>query len=206
MEEGEMMNLTTYGKNKKKKVKVFICKKKGHMKKDYINLEKPFYVPTFSKNLISISRLTPLDISFNFSYTSFTLSNKTKIIGFSALIENLYKIKLQKATFTSMHFTIGLKRYIVNEESSITLDFTDFETCVDCIKGTQTNKSKRGAKSTILLEIIHTHICCPNVDISSPKYFITFINDYSRCMYLYVLHSKDEALDAFKAFKAKVEK
>ncbi|RDX86007.1 hypothetical protein CR513_32716, partial [Mucuna pruriens] len=40
-----------------------------------------------------------------------------------------------------------------------TLDFIDFETCVDCIKEKQTNKSKRDSKrSTNLLKIIHIYI------------------------------------------------
>ena len=87
------------------------------------------------------------------------------------------------------------------------MDFADFETCVDCIKGKQTNKSKKGAKrSSNLLEIIHIDICCPDMDASSPKYFITFIDNYSQYMYLYLLRTKDEALDAFKIFKAEVEK
>ena len=87
-----------------------------------------------------------------------------------------------------------------------TLDFVDFETCVNCIKGKQTKKSKKGTKrSTNLLEIIHTNICCPNIDANGPKYFITFIDDFSRYMYLYLLHSKDEALDAIKVFKVEVE-
>ena len=44
------------------------------------------------------------------------------------------------------------------------------------------------------------------MDGSDPKYFITFINDYSRYMYLCMLCWKDEVLEAFKVFKAKVEK
>ena len=44
------------------------------------------------------------------------------------------------------------------------------------------------------------------MDASSPKYFIAFIDDFSRFMYLYLLRSKDEALDTFKVFKAEVEK
>ena len=43
------------------------------------------------------------------------------------------------------------------------------------------------------------------MDANSPKYFITFIDDYSRYMYLYLLRSKVEALDTFKVFKAEVE-
>ena len=41
---------------------------------------------------------------------------------------------------------------------------------------------------------------------SDPRYFITFIDDYSHYMYLYMLCSKDKALEAFKVFKAEVEK
>ncbi|GKE67573.1 zinc finger, CCHC-type containing protein, partial [Tanacetum coccineum] len=37
------------------------------------------------------------------------------------------------------------------------------------------------------------------------KYFLTFINDASRFCYVYLLHSKDEALDKFKVFKTEVE-
>ena len=75
-----------------------------------------------------------------------------------------------------------------------TLDFVDFETCVNCIKGKKTNMSKKGTKRiTNLLEIIHTNISCPDMDVNGPKYFITFIDYYSRYMYLYLLRSKDEA-------------
>ena len=43
-----------------------------------------------------------------------------------------------------------------------TLDFTDFGTCLGCIKGQQTNKSNKGAKrSDKKLKIIHTDICGP---------------------------------------------
>ena len=78
------------------------------------------------------------------------------------------------------HISIERMKKLVNDRVLITLDFVDFETCVNCIKGKQTNKSKRGAKrSTNLLEITYTDICCPNMDANGQKYFITFIDDYS---------------------------
>ena len=96
---------------------------------------------------------------------------------------------------------------MVNDKVLNILDFVDFDTCIDCIKGKQTNKFKKGAKrSTDVLDIIHSYICCHDMDTHGPKYFISFIDDCSRYMYLYMLHNKDEALDAFKVFKAKVEK
>ncbi|GAA0163098.1 hypothetical protein LIER_19052 [Lithospermum erythrorhizon] len=105
------------------------------------------------------------------------------------------------------HISIERVERLVKDGLLGTLDFTDFDTCVGCIKGKQTNKHKIGAKrSSNLLEIIHTDICCPDMNANDLKYFITFIDDYSRYMYLYLLRSKDETLDAFKLFKAKVEK
>ena len=77
---------------------------------------------------------------------------------------------------------------------------------MDCIKGKQTNKSKKNAnRSSNILEIIHTDICCPYMDMLGKKYFITFIDDYSRYMYVYLLYNKYEASDAFKVFKVEVE-
>ncbi|RVW95646.1 Retrovirus-related Pol polyprotein from transposon TNT 1-94 [Vitis vinifera] len=87
------------------------------------------------------------------------------------------------------------------------LYFTNFETCVDYIKGKQTNKSKRGdTRSSAILEIIYTDICSLDMDSHGHKYFISFIDDFSLYMYLYILHNKNEALDVFMVFKAEVEK
>ncbi|CAH9081834.1 unnamed protein product, partial [Cuscuta europaea] len=45
-----------------------------------LKLEKTFYVPSFSKNLISVSRLAPLGFNFNFSSSGFTLINKKPLV------------------------------------------------------------------------------------------------------------------------------
>ena len=101
-----------------------------------------------------------------------------------------------------------LKR-LVKDGVIQTLDFTDFDTCLGCIKGKQTNKSNKGAKrSDTKLKIIHTDICGPFTTqcLNGQRYFITFIDDFTRYMYLYLLNDKSEALDAFKVYKAEVEK
>ncbi|KAL5827481.1 hypothetical protein ACOSQ4_019278 [Xanthoceras sorbifolium] len=197
-----------------------------------LELDKTFYVPSFSRKLISVSRLVPFGYSFNFSETSFSLFYKSDCIGNGTLSDGLYCINLQNnAAYNTMHVQTGTKRCVIDEDSSTlwhrrlghisierikrlvkdgvlsTLNFTNFETCVDCIKGKQTNKSKKGAnRSSDILEIIHTDICCPDMDSYGQKYFISFIDDYSRYMYLYLLHNKNEAINAFKIFKAEVEK
>jgi transposase InsO family protein len=200
----------------------------GHV----LNLEKTFYVPKFSKKLISVSRLVPFGYSFHISDEPLQLFYKSELVGNGTMSNGLFHINLQNNDcYNATHVHAGIKRCVMNEDSSMlwhkrlghisidrikrlvkdevlsTLDFTDFEICVDCIKGKQTNKSKKGAKrSSDILEIIHTDICSPDMDSYGQKYFITFIDDYSRYMYLYMLHNKNEALDAFKTFKAEVEK
>ena len=58
-----------------------------------------------------------------------------------------------------------------------------------------------------LLECIHIDIWgpYPTPTINGHKYFITFINDFSRYFYVYLIHEKSEALNVFKIYKAKVE-
>ena len=100
------------------------------------------------------------------------------------------------------HISINRIKRLVKDGVLSTLDYTNLKTCVNCIKGKQTNKSKKNDnRSSNILEIIHTDICCLDMDMPSKKYFITFINDYSRYMYVHLLHNKYEALDAFKVFK-----
>ena len=54
---------------------------------------------------------------------------------------------------------------------------------------------------------IHSDICDFHSTPSNgnKKYVITFIDDYTRFYYVYLLHSKDEALDKFKIYKTEVE-
>jgi hypothetical protein len=63
------------------------------------------------------------------------------------------------------HIYIERIKRLVNDEILSILVFTDFETCVNCIKEKQTNKSKKGAnRSSDILEIIHIDICTLNMD------------------------------------------
>ena len=80
----------------------------------------------------------------------------------------------------SGHISIERIKRLINEGVLNTLDFIDFETCVDCIKGKQIDKSKKGANRSLdILEIIHIDICSPDMDSHSQKYSISFIDYYS---------------------------
>jgi transposase InsO family protein len=58
------------------------------------------------------------------------------------------------------------------------------------------------------LQLVHSDICGPleTPSLSGVVYFITFIDDYSRKMWVYFLKHKSEAYVVFQEFKALVEK
>src|SRR5436190_23196347 len=45
----------------------------------------------------------------------------------------------------------------------------------------------------------------PKESWNGQQYFVSFIDDYSRYGFLYLIEEKSEALDMFKSFKAEVE-
>ncbi|RVW17625.1 Retrovirus-related Pol polyprotein from transposon TNT 1-94 [Vitis vinifera] len=85
---------------------------------------------------------------------------------------------------------------------------SDAERCIYVGDGKQTKTKKLGAnRTTDVLELIHTDICgpYPTASWNGQQYFITFIDDYSRYGYLFLIHEKSQSLDVFKTFKAEVE-
>ncbi|KAL5775767.1 hypothetical protein ACOSP7_013324 [Xanthoceras sorbifolium] len=85
-----------------------------------LELDKTFYVPSFSRKLISVSRLVPFGYPFNFSETSFSLFYKSDCVGNGTLSYGLYCINLQNnAAYNTMHVQTGSKRCVIDEDSSI---------------------------------------------------------------------------------------
>ena len=59
-----------------------------------------------------------------------------------------------------------------------------------------------------LLELLHSDVCGPiNVKTRGRyEYYVTFIDDYSRYGYVYLMHRKSETFDKFKEFRVEVKK
>ena len=60
----------------------------------------------------------------------------------------------------------------------------------------------------IALELVHSHVCNSNDVLMrcGKRYFITFIEDFSKYCYLYLVNHKSELFDKFKVYKTKVER
>ena len=65
----------------------------------------------------------------------------------------------------------------------------------------------RDVRKKNVLVLIHIDICGPfHVPLwNGQPFFLSFIYDYSRYGYLYLIHEKSQTLDVFKSYKAEVE-
>ena len=61
--------------------------------------------------------------------------------------------------------------------------------------------------SSTLLQLVHSDVCDvhSNHTRGGKKYFITFIDDFSKFCYVYLLFSKGEVMENFKFYKIEVE-
>lgn len=81
------------------------------------------------------------------------------------------------------------------------------ETCEIENKHRESFPNKKSWKVRKLLDTIHSYLCSVEIPThGSSMYFIMFIYDCSRKTWVYFLKQKLESCDAFKMFKAFVEK
>lgn len=201
----------------------------------YLDLKDTFIVPSFRRNLISVSELDRYGYSCAFQNGKCSLSLNSYEVGTGSfkVCDNLYMLDTVVSYNECINVnTRGTKRKIDNAQSGELwhkrlghisrnrverlvsdgildpMDFTELHKCIACIKGKQTKNKKTGAyRATEVLELIHTDICgpFPTPSWNGQQYFISFIDDYSRYGYLFLIHEKSQALDVFKAYKAEVE-
>jgi IS30 family transposase len=62
-------------------------------------------------------------------------------------------------------------------------------------------------RASKLLELVHSDVCGPMKTTSrgGARYFVTFIDDFSRKIHVYLLRTKGEVFDKFKEYKALVD-
>jgi hypothetical protein len=81
--------------------------------------------------------------------------------------------------------------------------------CNGCAQGKNIKNPfpKRDNKTKGVLELIHSSVCgpMPPSSIRGYAYYVSFIDDYSRKTWIYLLKTKDEVFSKFKKFKALIE-
>ncbi|KAL4348199.1 hypothetical protein GQ457_17G003570 [Hibiscus cannabinus] len=211
----------------KGKGKVMITQKNGEKK----FITDVYYVPAMKSNIISLGQLLEKGYEVQMKNRSLSLKNKNGelVVQVDMTRNRLFTIDIESGEVKCMktaikddswlwHLRYGhlgfsgmkllLKAKMVNGLPEIN---PPNQLCEACIKGKQHIQSFEVGKSWRArrpLEIIHTDIAGP-FDIPSlggNRYYLTFIDDYSRKCWVYVLKEKSEALAKFKEFKAVAEK
>ena len=127
-----------------------------------LDLSDTIYVPSISRNLISVSKLYVCGFNGKFGSNTFSLFKNSRFINFDFLIDGLYELKLHNIfveSLLTMNSSIGLKRNMMNENFAYlwykrlgyiskerlqrlvnneilpNLDFTDLKICMNYISG-----------------------------------------------------------------------
>ena len=167
-------------------------------------LKDTFYVPSFRRNLVSVSCLDMYDYSFEIKNNVISLFLNSNKVGCCYMSNGLYRLCLspndiyvactvekvvskrplpKEQSYALWHKRLGhiskdrVERLI--KTNNLPALKNDLGTCVDCCRGKMTKiRKKTAVRSSDLLEVIHTDISGPyTTTLCRNFYFITFIDD-----------------------------
>ncbi|KAG7300019.1 hypothetical protein JYU34_017061 [Plutella xylostella] len=192
-----------------------------------IQVKDVLYVPDLATNLLSVSKIIESGCTVKFNEKGCIIRNSNGEIAATAdRVNGTYRLNtnLHQAlsSVTSKgdcnflwHQRMGHINYNDLDKLQICAEGMKLSTqkedaaCTSCLEGKQTRQpfNHGGSRASELLELVHSDVCGPmeNKSIGGSRYFLTFIDDYSRKVYVYMLTHKSEALEKFKEFKNQVE-
>ena len=190
-----------------------------------VKLKNALCIPTFTRNIISLSQAIKSGYSFNLNISnSETMTTPEGIIFHIKVINNLYFISniensshQTKKSAKSWHRLLGHNNYadLLKLPSVVTgMYFTDdIQTpeCSTCIKSkmTETFSRKPAIRSTKPFQHISTDLNGPIIGSESdddmiPKYIAGFVDEYSSFVSLYIINRKSDCHLALKMYLADI--
>ncbi|CAN1849719.1 Retrovirus-related Pol polyprotein from transposon TNT 1-94 [Linum perenne] len=195
-----------------------------------VQLDEVYHVPGIKKNLISITQLTEPGNYVLFSPNDVKVYKELKVIGTPFMEgvkrEAMYVMSMESAyvdrarrneTADLWHARLGHVSYhklklMMNKfalRGLPQLEVREDMVCPGCQYGKAHQLPYEDSKfrAKVPLELIHSDVFGPirQGSMSGFKYMITFIDDYSRYVWLDFMKEKSEALEKFKLFKEKAE-
>jgi hypothetical protein len=212
--DGRMVNVLGKGL-----VKLGFSIEGSHQK--YIGeLQDTLYAPDMKRNLISAKQLAKqrnIYVSFGANDCILEQENGQRIqVG--RVKDDLYEfvgsVLVEKANLVSeiWHKRLGhiSKKTLEEMVAKGLVQGVDLnekppeQLCSACTQGKSTRLpfSESETKSERPLQLIHSDVCGPMEvpSLSGKRYFVTFIDDYSKYTHLYFLDRKSQVLDKFKEF------
>lgn len=194
-----------------------------------LTLNNVLYVLDIRTNLVSGSLLSKNGFRLVFESDKFVLTKNRMYVGKGYMSDGLFKMNvmtvipsvINKNTSSSYlldssnlwHGRLGHVNYeclhrLINMECLPKFDIDLNHKCEIYVEAKLSKTPFHTIeRSTEPLELIHSDFC----DFKSiqtrgrKKYFITFIDDYTRYSYVYLIRTKDEALETFIQYKNEIE-
>ncbi|GKA29249.1 zinc finger, CCHC-type containing protein [Tanacetum coccineum] len=154
------------------------------------------HVPNIRKNLVSSIILNNYGYKQVIKYNKLVLPKHGVFIGFGYLSNHMFKLNIVNDNIGSTFMlTSKLNDSILWHARLGHIHFKRMQ-----------DMSKDGLISAFDMDF-ENDLCDVHdtPSLGNKKYFVTFIDDASKFCYVYLLHTKDEALDKFKVFKTEVE-
>lgn len=195
-----------------------------------ITVEDVLCVPNLTTNLLSVSQLIRKGNKVTFGEGVCEIRNRQNVlVGKAVQVNGVYKLDVKSecmfagsatsTTSSRWHRRLGhinSKDLTVMKNGAVTgISYPDkaedsMSKCVVCCEGKLARLpfSHKGTRSENVLDLVHADVCGPmeTVSLGSARYFLLFVDDYSRMTFVYFLQMKSEVVKYFKEFKAQVER
>ena len=187
-----------------------------------IKLMDVLHVPAFGYQLLSVSRVSNKGLNVQFSDGRCRILRNNSVVACGTLRKSLYYLDLysgssevacpaslrlwhERLAHVDMNGISSMVKRGVVKGVNISGEQQCPHICVGCIygKGHQAPipKSSTSRRSAVL-DLVHSDVLGPvNVpSLGGSRYFITFIDDYSKWTTVYTMRNKSESLECFKKF------
>ncbi|CAM8982077.1 unnamed protein product [Rhodiola kirilowii] len=199
-----------------------------------IVLVNVLYVPNIRKNIVSGTVLNKQGYRQVYEADNYVLSKGGVFVGKGYLCNGMFKLSINKVVcslYMNCEHDISIKTKNLNDDVStlcharlghvhykrlhemskhdlIPSFDVNMNKCRTCMLTKITRQPfHKVERENNLLDLIHSDLCDFHAShsLGNKKYVVTYIDDCSRFCYVYLLNSKDEALDKFKVYKSEVE-
>ena len=186
-------------------------------------LTNVYHVPNIKKNLVSASLLSKNGVKVVIESDRLILSKNGVFVGKGYSCNDMYKLSIiinknnvgcsYIVDYSLMwhaklgHLDFKYMKYM-SKHRLISYKQDVYDKCEICIESKIRKKSFSSTnRDSQLLELIHSNVCELNGILTrgEKRYFIIFIDDFSRYTYIYLMRNKNEVFDMFKKYKTEVE-
>jgi len=187
-------------------------------------LQNVRHVPGLKKNLISMGQIDGEGYTTVFGDGSWKITKGNLVVARGSKNGTLYATSIQKDIVAAVdsdrdsilwhrrlgHMSEKGMKLLASNEKLPNLKHVQIGLCEDCVYGKQKRVSFSKAGRTPKkekLELVHTDVWgpAPVNSLGGSRYYVTFIDDSTRKVWVYFLKNKSDVFATFKRWKAEVE-